>query len=208
MSASCGLCERDLEHGYLCERDTVALAARLAQLPDLDAELTMHLVPARSGFGELVATRSASGPRSPINEAVFDELHDNRSAAVVHSWRVDVQRERWPQHTAPPPAALAVDCRWLGMELEWIAAEYPAAGELAREVRELEAQLRSLVGDPVPRRQRLGLCVAAIDGEGGVCGAVISRLPDETRLVCRWCSTPYGPEDWLTLKHFQPGEAA
>lgn len=207
MTAECGLCESPLPAGYLCERDTVALAERLAQLPDLDAELTMHLVPGR-GPVELVATRSAAGSRSPINLAVFDEVQDNRAAAVVHSWRVDVQRERWPQHSAPPPGGLAADCRWLGMELGWIAAEYPAAGELAREVRELEAQLRSLVGDPVPRRQRLGLCVASTDEEGGVCGAVISRLPGETRLVCRWCRTSYEPKDYLTLGHFQPQQDA
>lgn len=207
MSAECGLCESPIPAGYLCERDTVALAERLAQLPDLDAELTMHLVPGR-GPVELVATRSAAGSRSPINLAVFDEVQDNRAAAVVHSWRVDVQRERWPQHSAPPPGGLASDCRWLGMELGWIAAEYPAAGELAREVRELEAQLRSLVGDPLPRRQRLGLCVASTDEEGGVCGAVISRLPHETRLVCRWCRCVYEAKDFLTLGHFQPQQDA
>ncbi|MFD7791006.1 hypothetical protein [Streptomyces sp. NPDC059759] len=204
MSAECGLCTRPLPAGYLCQRDTVALATRLAELPDLDAELTMHLVPARTGPAQLVATRSAAGPRAPINLAVFDELRDNRAAEVVHSWRVDVQRERWPQHSAPPPGGLAADCRWLGMELGWIAAEYPAAGELAREVRDLEAQLRSLVGDPVPRRQRLGLCVASTDAEGGVCGAVISRLPSETRLVCRMCGCVYEARDFLTLGHFQP----
>ncbi|MFF1743886.1 hypothetical protein [Streptomyces mirabilis] len=208
MNAECGLCESPIPAGYLCERDAVALSARLAQLPDLDSELSMHLVPARSGFGEMVATLSAAGPRSPINEAVFDELHDNRAAAVAHSWRVDVQRERWPQHTPPPASGLAADCRWLGMELDWIAAEYPAAGELAREVRELEAQLRSLVGDPVPRRQRLGLCVASTDDEDGVCGAVISRLPGETRLVCRWCRCVYEAKDFLMLGHFQPKENA
>ncbi|MFK4100787.1 hypothetical protein ACI2L1_12070 [Streptomyces sp. NPDC019531] len=207
MTASCGLCERDLEHGYLCQRDTVALAGRLAQLPALASELAMFLVPARSGFGELVTAHTA-GPRSPINEAVFDELHGNRAGDVVHSWRVDVQRERWPQHSSPPPAGLPADCRWLAMELEWIAATYPAAGDLAREVREVEAELRSLVGDPVPRRQRLGVCVAVTDDQGTVCGAVLSRLPGEP-VRCRWCGTAYRTEqDLLLLQHYQPRESA
>jgi hypothetical protein len=203
---ACGLCEGEAGGRYLCERDTVALVRRLGLLPDLDAELAMHLVPARSGFGELVATRSAAGPRSPINEAVFDEIHGNQTGEVVHSWRVDIQRERWPQHAAPPRAGLAADCRWLAMELEWIVVHYPAAGDLAREVRESEAQLRSLVGDPLPRRQRLGLCVAAADG--AVCGAVLSRLPGEA-VRCRWCGASYRTEqELLLLAHFQPQESA
>lgn len=199
----CELCERELERGYLCERDTLALAGRLERLPDLAGELVDFLVPRRSGLGELVTSRTA-GPRSPINESVFDELQDNRAGEVVHSWRVDVQRERWPDHGAPPPAGLAADCRWLAMELEWIVAHYPAAGDLAREVRGLEAELRSLVGDPVPRRQRLGLCVAVTDDAGTVCGAVLTRLPGGP-VRCRWCGCEYkGETDLLLLLHYQP----
>lgn len=207
MSATCGLCETPIDAGYLCERDAAALAKRLDQLPSLGRELSMHLVPARTGPAEFVSSHSA-GPRSPINEAVLDELHGNRAGEVVHSWRVDVQRERWPQHTAPPPAGLAADCRWLSMELGWIVAEYPAAGDLAREVREVEAELRSLIGDPVPRRQRLGLCVAVTDDKGTVCGAVLTRLPGGP-VRCRWCGTGYQSEaDLLLLAHFQPKQSA
>jgi hypothetical protein len=79
---------------------------------------------------------------------------------------------------------------------------------MAREVGELEAQARTIVGDPVPRPQRLGTCVA-ITAEGVVCGAVISRLPGQTRLKCRWCGYSYESEqDWLTLIHFQSEEVA
>lgn len=202
MSA-CELCGGEADGRYLCERDTIALAARLAQLPELDDELVMHLVPARTGFGELATGRSA-GPRSPINESVFDEIQDNRAGEVIRSWRIDVQYVRWPQHSPPPRAGLAADCRWLGMELDWITVEYPAAGDLAREVRELESGLRSLVGDPLPRRQRLGACVEVVDDEGALCGAVISRLPGETRLSCRWCGRVYEARDFLLLQQLQP----
>lgn len=203
----CGLCERDAGSGYLCERDALALAERLGQLPALADEVVDCLVPRRSGFGELVTARTA-GPRSPINEDVLDLLQSNHVGEVVHSWRVDVQRDRWPQHTPPPRDGLAADCRWLAMELEWITAEYPAAGDLAREVRGLEGELRSLVGDPVPRRQRLGLCVAVTDDQGTVCGAVLSRLPGEP-LRCRRCATQYRNEqDMLLLLHYQPRQSA
>lgn len=204
---TCELCGHDVGARYLCERHTLALAGQLEQLPALDGELVDCLVPRRSGFGELV-TASTAGPRSPINEDVLDLMQSNRVGEVVHSWRVDVQRERWPQHTPPPPDGLAADCRWLAMEVEWIAAEYPAAGDLAREVRGLEGELRSLVGDPVPRRQRLGLCVAVTDNAGTVCGAVLSRLPGE-QVRCRWCGCSYASEtDLLSLLYHQPKESA
>lgn len=204
----CELCGDEAAGRYLCERHTIQLAKRLEELPTLYAEVGECLVPRRSGWGEIVATRGAAGSRSPLDEDVLDTVNTGRAAEVVHLWRVDVQRERWPRHGEPPPAGLAADCRWLGMELEWIASHYPAAGDLAREVHELEKQARSIVGDPAPRPQRLGMCVA-ITAEGVVCGAVISRMPGQTRLRCRWCGYCYEtPQDWARLQFFQPKDAA
>ncbi|MFJ8081989.1 hypothetical protein ACIQ6Y_15395 [Streptomyces sp. NPDC096205] len=199
----CELCGGEAGGRYLCERDTILLARRLDELPVLYAEVGECLVPRRSGWGEIVATRGAAGPRAPLDEDVIDNVNATRAAEVVHLWRVDVQRVRWPQHGAPTPAGLGADCRWLAMELAWIAEQYPGAGDLAREVRELEGQARTIVGDPAPRPQRLGTCVA-VDGEGVICGAVISRVPGQTRVQCRWCSYVYESErDWLLLSHFQ-----
>jgi len=195
--------------GYLCHRHREQLASRLADLPALYVEVGECLVPRRHGWGEIVATRGAAGPCSPLDEDVLDTVTWGRAAEVMRLWRVDVQAVRWPQHSPPPPPAdLAADCRWLAMELDWIVERYPSTGDLFREVRDLEGQARTIVGDPAPRPQRLGQCVAVTDDEGTVCGAVISRLPGQTRLVCRWCGTEYGPELYLTLKAFQPGAAA
>ncbi|MGV2914468.1 hypothetical protein [Streptomyces alfalfae] len=201
---TCDLCG-DAASGYLCPRHGQQLAARLQELPDLYTEVAAYLVPRRSGWGEIVATRGAAGPRSPINEDILDTITWGRAAEVTHLWRTDVQRVRWPHHGPPPAGDLAADCRWLAMELGWVIEHYPASGDLAREVGELASVARSIVGDPEPRRQRLGTCVA--ETESGVCGAVISRIPGETRLRCRWCGTAYGPADYLTLKHFQPADA-
>ncbi|MFJ3044017.1 hypothetical protein [Streptomyces tendae] len=203
----CEVCGEATGGRYLCGRHVEQLAERLAELPKVYDEVAECLVPRRSGPAEFV-TAAAAGPRSPLDEDVLDTVNTARAAEVVHLWRVDVQRERWPHHGAPAPAGLAADCRWLAMELEWIVQHYPAAGELAREVRELELAARSIVGDPAPRPQRLGTCVA-VDGEGVVCGAVISRLPGQSRVACRWCGYRYESEqDWLTLLHFQPKAAA
>ncbi|MEV2201014.1 hypothetical protein AB0E11_13585 [Streptomyces fradiae] len=205
---TCELCGEETSGRYLCERHAVALAKGLAALPDLHAELAAHLVPARRGMAEYTAA-APPGPRSPLNEDVLDLAGPHgHMAAVVESWREDVQRVRWPERSAPPRTGLAAACRWLGMEVEWIAARYPAAGDLAREVWELERAALSIVGDPAPQRQRLGTCVA-VDGEGVVCGAVITRLPGQSRVQCRWCSYVYESErDWLLLLHFQAKEAA
>ncbi|MFJ8603414.1 hypothetical protein ACIREM_32850 [Streptomyces shenzhenensis] len=202
---ACEMCGGDADGRYLCHRHTVKLAERLADLPTLYDEVGECLVPRRSGWGEIVATRGAAGPRSPIDEDVLDTINWSRAAEVMRLWRIDVQRVRWPQHTPPPPPVdLSSDCRWLGMELEWIAAHYPGAGDLAREARELELQARTIVGDPAPRAQRLGTCVA-VTAEGVVCGAVISRLPGQTRVRCRWCGYTYATaQDWALLQHFQP----
>ncbi|MEU1008176.1 hypothetical protein [Streptomyces sp. NPDC005890] len=205
---SCELCGEESAGRYLCERHTVRLARQLADLPTLYAEVGECLVPRRSGWGEIIATKAAAGPQSPLNEDVLDTVSGARAAEVVRLWRVDVQRVRWPHHGAPAPAPLAADCRWLAMELDWIAAHYPAAGDLAREIWTLGAQARSVVGDPAPRPQRLGTCVA-ITAEGVVCGAVISRLPGKTRVQCQWCGYVYETGlDWMRLQHFQPQESA
>ncbi|WP_327724350.1 hypothetical protein [Streptomyces europaeiscabiei] len=204
---TCELCG-NAASGYLCNRHREQLAARLVELPVLYTEVGECLVPRRSSWGEIIATKSASGPRSPIDEDVVDTVNWGRAAEVMRLWRTDIRRVRWPHRGAVPPGSLAEDCRWLARELGWITSSYPAAGDLAREVWTLETQARSVVGDPAPRRQRLGLCVAVTDAEGTVCGAVLSRLPGEP-VVCRWCRTAYRSEtDLLLLRHYQPAESA
>ncbi|MFI8531770.1 hypothetical protein ACIGMX_16210 [Streptomyces aquilus] len=201
---TCTLCGTNTGTAYLCQWDTASLAKRLAELPILYAEMAECLVPRRTGWGDIIATHGAAGPSSPLNEDALDQLSSGHAAAVVHSWRVDVQRERWPQHAAPPPGGLAADSRWLAMEVDWIAAHYKAAGELAREIRALEAQARALVGDPVPKRKLIGQCIAVVGDEGKVCGADITHAAGESRLKCRTCHTVYeGQTDLLLLLHYQ-----
>lgn len=205
---TCGLCGTT-GTAYLCKRDTIRLAERLADLPTLYDELVQCLVPRRYGFGEIVSTKAAAGPSSPLDEDVLDEITTGHMAAVVHARRVDVQRVRWPHHAAPPPTGLAADCRWLAMELDWIVDHYPAAAELAAEIRTLEARARGVVGDPVPRRKVVGRCVAEVDDQGTVCGEEITHKAGESRLVCRVCRCVYeGQTDLLLLLHYQPKETA
>ncbi|MFE7927810.1 hypothetical protein ACFU6S_03595 [Streptomyces sp. NPDC057456] len=207
MSAACGLCERALEDGYLCPGDTLALAERLERMPKLYAALAGFLTPAARGSGERVST-SRTDPGLPVDEAVLD-LRYGGIALVLEGWRSDVQRVRgWgePAVTGGVERRVLAAARWLGMELSWIAASYPAAGDLAREVRDLEGAALSIVGALPERGRRIGQCVS-IDTSGVICGAVIRHQPGQTRLVCEWCHCVYATEqDWLLLLHHQPKE--
>jgi hypothetical protein len=208
VSAACGLCERALEDGYLCPGDTLALAERLERMPKLYAALAGFLTPAARGSGERVST-SRTDPGLPVDEAVLD-LRYGGIALVLEGWRSDVQRVRgWgePAVTGGVERRVLAAARWLGMELSWIAASYPAAGDLAREVRELEGAALSIVGALPERGRRIGQCVS-IDTSGVICGAVIRHQPGQTRLVCEWCHCVYATEqDWLLLLHHQPKES-
>ncbi|MFL5910520.1 MAG: hypothetical protein ACJ768_08155 [Gaiellaceae bacterium] len=205
---ACGLCGTEGDGRYLCERHATTLAKRLGELPTLYDEVAECLVPRRGGWGEIVSTKGAAGPRSPLDEDVLDTVNLARAAEVMHLWRVDVQRVRWPRHGAPPPAGLDADCRWLAMELDWIAANYPAAADLAGEVRTLEVQARCIVGDPPPRAKEIGQCIAVTDDQGAVCGATLTHTAGQSSIRCGQCRTVYRSEqDLLLLLHYQPVSA-
>lgn len=205
---TCELCG-NTTRGRLCTYHRERLGEGLRELPALYDEVGACLVPRRSSWGEIIPTRGAAGPRSPINEDVLDTVNWGRAAEVLRMWREDVRRVRWPHRGDPPPGGLAEDCRWLVLQLDWITSAYPAAGDLAREVWDLEQQARAVVGDPLPRRKPIGQCISVTDEAGTVCGATITHLAGESRLVCQACHTVYeGQSDLLLLLHYQPEPAA
>lgn len=204
---ACGLCG-NATSGQLCLRHQEQLAKGLAELPGLYAEVVECLVPRRSSWGDIIPTRGSAGPRSPINEDVVDTVNWGRAAEVIRMWREDVRRVRWPHRGAPPSGSLGADCAWLTRQIDWIAAAYPAAGDLAREVWTLEQQARTVTGDPLPRRRTVGQCINAVGDDGVMCGAAITHAAGESRLVCQVCHCVYeGRQDLLLLLHYQPEPA-
>lgn len=200
---TCALCG-NATRGYLCAWHQGQLAAGLRELPTLYTEVGECLVPRRSSWGEIIPTRGAAGPRSPINEDVLDNVNWTRAAEVMRLWREDVRRVRWPHRGAPPPGSLAEDCAWLVREMDWIVANYPAAGDLARETRTLELQARSIVGDPPPRPKEIGRCIAETDAEGTVCGTTLTHTAGQSSIACGRCRTVYRSEqELLLLLHYQ-----
>lgn len=208
MTASCGLCERELPDGYLCPADVLALGERLLRLPVAYKALGAFLAPAGRPGGERVSS-GHTAPALPVNEAVLD-LRYGGIALVVEGWLSAVQEARgWgePAITGSIEDRVKRAARSLHANLEWIAACYPAAGDLASEVREVEGAALSIVGVLPDRGRRIGQCVA-VDASGVVCGAVLRHHAGETTLVCSWCSYTYEARDFLTLKTLQPTEAS
>uniref|UniRef100_UPI0035E1F4DB hypothetical protein n=1 Tax=Brucella cytisi TaxID=407152 RepID=UPI0035E1F4DB len=213
----CGLCERQLEHGYLCDGCTRATTQRLERMPRLWAALEAFLAPGSSGSPQYGRTRPCEAPL-PAREDVLSLRAAGGIAGVLEDWRAAMQADRgWGTPARCVPADIGrrvtVAARALTINMDWIASSWPLAGEMAVEVRGLEGDVLTIVDpeDPEERKRqhgtRIGLCVAAFP-DGQVCGAVLRSYPGEATLTCRWCGTEYQPKDYLLLKQLQPSEAA
>lgn len=210
----CGLCERQLEHGYLCPGCTRATLERLDRMPRLWSALAAFLAPGSSASTPTGRTRAAEPPL-PVRENVLSLRAAGGIAGVLEDWRAAMQADRgWGPPAIPADIGrrVTVAARGLAMNMDWIANSWPQAGAFAQEVRALEGDVLTIVDpeDPDERRQRhgtrIGVCVAAVDG--GVCGAVLRVYPGDALLTCRWCGMEYGPEQYLMLKALQPADAA
>ncbi|MFE9098513.1 hypothetical protein [Streptomyces sp. NPDC007264] len=207
MTASCGLCERQLEHGYLCPGCILGTARRLDRMPRLYEALAAFLHPGgrRPEFGR---TRPAEAPL-PVSEPVFNLRGPGGIVGVLEDWRSAMQADRgWGEPAIEGDTArrITVAARALEHNLEWIAAAWPMAGAFAEEIRGLERDVASIVNPPEPSL-RLGNCPAVYE-DGVVCGAVL-RVPAGTaEVVCRWCGCVYPPETWLQLREIQAAESA
>lgn len=211
----CGLCERQLEHGYLCPGCTLATTTRLNRMPKLWNALAAFLAPSSGGSPQYGRTHPAEAPL-PVRENVLSLRAVGGIAGVLEDWRSAMQADRgWGTPAIPADVGrrVTVAARALSINMDWIAAGWPLAGDMAGEVRSLEGDVLSIVDpeDPEERRlrrgTRIGYCVAQFPG-GEVCGAVLRSYPGEASLTCRWCSTVYEPKHYLLLKELQPAESA
>ncbi|MFH9404918.1 hypothetical protein ACH4JS_34925 [Streptomyces sp. NPDC017638] len=212
---TCGLCERQLEHGYLCPGCTLATTERLDRMPRLWAALSAFLAPA-SGTPQYGRTTPAEAPL-PVRETVLSLRAAGGIAGVLEDWRSAMQADRgWGRPVVPTAVErrVLVAARALSLNMEWIGGSWPMAGVMATEVRDLERDVLSIVDpeDPDERRARrgthIGYCVAQVEAGDGedpvVCGAALRSYPGQAVVTCQWCGTAYGPADYLRLKRLQP----
>lgn len=198
MTASCGLCEQQLQHGYLCGGCTLGTARRLASMPRMYEALAAFLHPGGQR-PELIRSRPVEAPL-PIAEPAFNLRGPGGIVGVLEDWRSAMQHDRgWgePAIEGDTPRRVFLAARGLSHNIEWIAASWPMAGAFAEEIRDLARDVTTIVDPPSPSL-RLGNCPAVFE-DGVVCGAVL-RVPQGTAKVeCRWCNTVYPPESWLAL---------
>lgn len=204
---ACQLCDRALygdhaEH-YLCPGCTRATSSRLDRIPKLHRALAAFLTPTPRR-PEQIATHTAEAPL-PVREPVLDLRGPGGIVGVLEDWRNALHHDLgW----TPPTARGTIEdrvtaaARGLRDNTLWIATSWPPAGDLAREIRDLEATAISVVNPP-EKTLRLGHCTTP-GADGTRCGAVLRAPAGTTDVRCPWCRTHYPPETWLALRANQP----
>jgi hypothetical protein len=205
---TCGLCERELEHGYLCPGCTRATGERLDQMPKLYDALAAFLPPPgrRPEYGRA----GGSEAPLPVAEPALNLRGPGGMVGVLEDWRSAMQADRgWgaPAVRGSTEERVRTAARGLSLNLEWIASSWPMAGAFAEELRDLERSVLSVVNPP-ERTIRLGNCTATLEDDAA-CGAVLRVPPGIAEVRCRWCGAVYPPSSWLELARAQePSDAA
>lgn len=200
----CLLCDQPDETGaYLCHRCTRILAEQLRRLPALYRALAAFLSPATQGTRHGGHAQAVDGAL-PVSEHVLDLRGPGGMVATLESWREALHdARRWP---APAlgisiPNRVGSAAAALHHSLDWIVQHWPAAGDLAREIRDLHGAAASVVHPRLveERGTRLGAC-PSVDASGVICGAILRHYPGTKAVACQWCGCTYPPATWPGLK--------
>lgn len=206
----CEVCGQEIEGYQLCSPCTRATLERLRRMPSLYAALAMLLPPASRRQGGGGGSRPVEAPM-PISESVLTLRGPGGIVGVLEDWQSalaeDLEDWRGLPTAARPVIGGSIETRIssavgrMVANLEFIAASWPAAGEFARSIRDLERGVLSMISPPVRESVRMGLCPAR---PGGVlCGSVLKLPVGETILVCSWCNQAYPPGVWGLLRSEQ-----
>ncbi|WP_051820650.1 hypothetical protein [Streptomyces zaomyceticus] len=199
----CQLCEARETDAYLCTGCTRALAKQLLRMPSLYRALAAFLPPAARGSQHGGHAQAVDGAL-PVDEHVLDLRGPGGMVATLESWREALHdARRWPTPTlgVSIPNRVGSAAAALHHSLDWIVQHWPAAGDLAREIRDLHGAAASVVHPRLAeeRGTRLGKC-PAIDPSGAVCGAILRHYPGERAVTCRWCGCAFEPHEWEALR--------
>ncbi|WP_327180427.1 hypothetical protein OG599_35285 (plasmid) [Streptomyces sp. NBC_01335] len=203
--------DRDALGGQLCPRCTRDLRVRLESLPTLYAALAPYLAPSSTPAGLGRGSAPVHAPL-PVNERVLDLRGPGGAVGVLEDWETAVRTDRGMSplvHEGSVDGRLATAASGLLGHMPYIASTWPQAGDLAREIRALVDDVRSIVAPAVDRvlGRRLGNCPAEFE-DGGVCGTVLRLAPGERVVTCSWCRTSYPPAMWPGLKVLIDADAA
>ncbi|MEW2518152.1 hypothetical protein [Actinacidiphila alni] len=203
---NCLLCEQPQDgNAYLCGGCTATLGQRLAAMPILYRDLAEELVPLGSNWprGNGSHGTQAEAPM-PLAEEPLVLRGPGGIVGVLEDWRTALHTDRgWP----PPRLAPGVEPRVhaavkaLTAALPWIAAEWPAAGEFAREIADLYRSVTSITSPAERPGVRVGHCPNIVEDQP--CGAVLRLERGEDTIVCPWCESSFPQRLWPWLRNVQ-----
>ncbi|WP_411140279.1 hypothetical protein [Streptomyces sp. x-80] len=196
---NCTACTAPLTtSAQLCDACAHGLDVRLDELPVYYLLLADRLQPgAARGDGPVALVREAP---LPVRVDVLTMRAEGGMVSVLESWREAMQDARgWgrPARVGTIERRVQAAARGLRINLDWIAAEFPGAADMAREIRHLARQANALL-DPAPGVLRVGDCAADLGG-GDICGAPLRVPAGAASIRCRLCGTDYPPHTWMTL---------
>jgi hypothetical protein len=161
------------------------------------------------------------GARAPASEHII-AMRDRRSSVVARTWlgadgRLHQESERPPRsvygvldtiawditeqrsHTGPDPHADVPElARYIDGNLDWLTRQDLVA-DVHRELRELDAQLKPVTGDP--GRRHIGLCPNTVDDGTTTreCGARLYAPLRGDSIQCTSCQRIWPRPEWLRL---------
>ena len=203
---NCHLCQQAQEtDAYLCRPCTEQAAQQLAAFPHLYRDLADELLPLGSNWprGNGGHGTRAHAPM-PLAEEPLVLRGPGGIVGVLEDWRTALHDDRgWTPPVAPagiePRVRAAAEA--LTVNLPWIAAQWPVAGDFATEIRDLYRAVTSITAPAERPGVRIGYCPAVYDGV--LCGAVL-RLPHGTdTITCAWCRAEYPQRLWAWLRSVQ-----
>jgi hypothetical protein len=206
VSITCELCGGpELEEYRLCSGCTRATLLRLRRMGRLYRALEMLLPPpSRPPRLDSVGGSAAANAPMPIREELLNFRGPGGIVGTLEDWHVALAEDRgWgvPVVRGSIETRLKLAASRLAANIEWIAGSWPAAGFFAREIRDLEHGVLSMISPPERDRVRMGKCPAM---PGGVlCGAVLHLPLGETVLRCSWCLASYPSGTWSALRTAQ-----
>jgi hypothetical protein len=202
---------------HVCDSDRRRLAAELADIPTLHAQLRDHLEPGTGTGVRVSGTRTPplpvrldalnlliAGPVGVTADPNLDQCGAIPPLVVLDLWVrdwIDV-RDRAEHQPIPTVAVLAA---WLAVRVEWACDQHPAVDEFAREISQTVRAIRGVIqsrhtGEPV------GRCPMRLRDDSR-CDTRLRADPYIDRIVCPRCGTEWDRrlQGWIRLRAEQAG---
>lgn len=199
-SPTCPLCRRRADGPHIGCVDQ--LDRDLAEIPRLYAALAGVLEPGATGAPRVSGSHT---PPLAASVAPLSLRGPGGLIATLATWETAIRTARrlprngraGREHQLAGDQACAVVVLGLRTHLTWATDHYPAAAELADEVREIIRTCRTVLGD-LDTGMPIGRCPADLD-TGRTCGRVLKAYPNATAITCDRCGTEWTRPHWPLL---------